>query len=87
MILAAAIAVAVITFPYRDVVTAVQKPSPHAFIQVGADIAFGIASCGVPGLRVAALAMDGASVFTSLPPARLPMREAQTHEHRGGRHA
>jgi hypothetical protein len=84
VIFAAAVAIAVLTFPYADVQAAVQKPSPHAFIQVAADVAWSAVSCGT-GIRGLALALDGVSAFTSLPPARLPMRQAQTHEARGGR--
>lgn len=82
MIFAAAIAFAVVTFPYGDVGAAIQKPSPAAFLQVAADVAASTIPFA-PGARVAALALPIA-VLMAKHPAALPMR-AQTYEARGGR--
>jgi hypothetical protein len=83
VIFAAAIAFAVVTFPWNDVGTAIQKPSPASIIQVAADVAASAVPFD-PAARIAALALPIA-VIMAKHPARLPMREAQTHEARGGR--
>ena len=83
MILAVAVAIAVVTFPYGDVASAVQKPSPAAFLQVAADVAAS-AIPFAPGARIAAVALPIAVVMAKHP-AKNPIAEAQTHEARGGR--
>ena len=83
MIFAAAIAFAVVTFPWQDVGTAIQKPSPATILQVAADVAAS-AIPFAPSARIAAIALPIA-VIMAKHPAKLPMRDAQTYEARGGR--
>lgn len=83
MIFAAAIAYAIVTFPYADVGTAIQKPSPASILQVVADVAASAVPFA-PAARIAALALPIAIIMAKHP-ARLPMRQAQTYEARGGR--
>jgi hypothetical protein len=83
LILAVGIAIAVVTFPYQDVGTAVQHPSPAAFLQVAADVAYSIVPFA-PQARIAA-ALLPIAVVMARHPSRNPIAEAQTHEGRGGR--
>lgn len=83
MIFAIAIAVAVVTFPWPDVASAVQKPSPAAILKVAGDVAFAVVPF-YPQARIAVVGVQIAAVMAKHP-ARLPMREAQTYEARGGR--
>ncbi len=83
MIFAAAIAVAILTFPYSDVGAAVQHPSPAAFLQVAADVATSVIPFA-PQARIAAAVLPIAIIMAKHP-ARLPMRAAQTAMGRGGR--
>ena len=85
MILAAAIAVAVVTFPYSDVGAAIQKPSPASFLRVAADVATSVIPFE-PQARIAVVGLNVMAVMVKHP-ARYPMREAQTFQHRGGRNA
>jgi len=83
VILAVAVAVAVITFPWNDIGAAVQKPSPETVLRVAGDIAASIVPF-YPQARIASIAIPVAIVMAKHP-ARLPMREAQTAMSRGGR--
>jgi len=83
VILAIAVAVAVITFPWNDVGAAVQKPSPETVLRVAGDIAASVVPF-YPQARIAAVAIPVAIIMAKHP-ARLPMREAQTTMSRGGR--
>jgi hypothetical protein len=85
MILAVGIAYAALTFPWGDIGTAIQKPSPASILQVAADVAASAVPFA-PAARIAALALPIA-VIMAKHPARLPMRQAQTYEARGGRRA
>ena len=62
MILELAIAAAVVTLNYPDVVTAVRKPSPASFLQVAADIASSAVPFA-PAARIAAVALPIAVVM------------------------
>jgi hypothetical protein len=85
VILAAVIAIEVLTFPYQDVVAAVQKPAPASFLRVAADVATGFIPFD-PQARLAALALNvGVIGLAYSHPAHNPIAEAQTHEGRGGR--
>lgn len=83
MILAVAIAIAVVTFPYGDVASAVQKPSPASILKVAGDVAFAVVPF-YPQARIAVVGVQIASVMAKHP-ARNPIREAQTALGRGGR--
>jgi hypothetical protein len=83
VILAAAVAIAVVTFPYQDVGTAVQHPSPASFLQVAADVAYSVVPFA-PQARIAAAVLPIAVIMVRHP-ARNPIAEAQTREGRGGR--
>jgi hypothetical protein len=85
VIFAAAIAIAALTFPWSDLGTAIQKPSPASILQVAADVAASAVPFA-PAARIAALALPIA-VIMAKHPARLPMRQAQTFMTRGGRRA
>ena len=83
MIIAAVIAISVLTFPYQDVGVAVQHPSPASFLRVGMDVATSIVPF-YPQARIAVALIPLLEVMAKHP-AMLPMKQAQTHESRGGR--
>jgi hypothetical protein len=83
VILAVAIAVAVATFPYRDIPPAVEHPSPATILKLAADVATSVVPF-YPQARIAEAVIPVAIVMAKHP-ARLPMREAQTAMGRGGR--
>ena len=61
MILAAVIAIEVLTFPYQDVGAAVRSPSPASFLPVAADVAVSVVPF-YPQARLAAVALNVGSV-------------------------
>ena len=83
MIIAVAVAMAVVTFPWTDVGAAIRKPSPASFLQVAADVAASVIPFA-PQARIAAAVLPVA-IIMARHPARLPMSEAQTAMARGGR--
>jgi hypothetical protein len=87
VILAAVIAIEVATFPYGDIASAVQKPSPASFLRVAADVATGFVPFD-PQARVAAFALNVSVIGLAYShPAHNPIAEAQLSMHRGGRRA
>jgi hypothetical protein len=85
VILAAVIAIEVLTFPYQDVGAAIQKPSPASFLRVAADVATGFIPFD-PQARLAAAALNvGVIGLAYSHPSKHPIAEGQTHEGRGGR--
>jgi hypothetical protein len=82
-VIALLVAYAVVTFPYGDVVTAVEHPTPAAVVLVAADVAQSMIPF-MPKARIAYAALNIAVVMVKHP-SRNPIAEGQLSLARGGR--